>query len=195
MPPTKNPAAKKLAEMIESVHASLLLDLSHELENYGFRLQSYCLLELIGKQTQAESTKQIAEQTNQTKAAASDMIIRLEHRGYLITRPAKDRRKIRIELTLKGIKFVEQMRDELATRVSQLMGTLNLSEQKTWLRISETILETGNPFAAAPDPQPLLLPPQKPGKRQPSGKGASTPASRPRTTAKKSRSGKSGLVA
>lgn len=122
---------------------------------YGFRIQSYCLLELISTQTAPMSTSPLGWMTNQSKAAVSDMMIRLIERGYLTKQKAEDRRKLEITITPKGQQFVERTRSWTTEWVSQLFKVLDKTEQKTWLRVAEAAL------SALPAPQPPKEKPRK----------------------------------
>ena len=68
----------------------------------------------------------ISRKMGHSTAAATGLVDRLEKLGYVQRlHAADDRRKVMVQITIKGIQLVQQLRDNLASNVADVMASSN----------------------------------------------------------------------
>lgn len=79
---------------------------------------------------------QLAERSGVTRATMTGLIDTLERDGMVTRKPDPgDRRQLCVELTRRGIAFLEKILPEHFRRVSRLMEALSESERRTMVRL------------------------------------------------------------
>ena len=131
--------AKELAEMILSVQRYFLVDLAKELSESQISFVQFFLLGHLDND-KSLTMSEIAKRMGHSTAAATGLVDRLEKLGYVQRAHSKeDRRKVLVQITKKGSKLVDSIRQEVVTSVEGLMGTLRDDEQKTWLEVYQKV--------------------------------------------------------
>lgn len=87
-------------------------------------------------QTHTFTPAQLAEQAGVTRATMTGLIDTLERDGMVTRKPdPSDRRMLSVELTTKGVEFLQAMLPEHFRRISRLMEPLSENERRTLVRL------------------------------------------------------------
>ena len=117
--------AKQLADFIMFTQRSILLGLSKKLNGGNISYSQFFLLGHLDKEEHL-TMGSIAEKVGHSTAAATCLVDRLEKLGYVQRmRVSDDRRKVMVQITRKGICFVNEMRDEILENLVELMTENN----------------------------------------------------------------------
>ena len=123
-PPMKK-VASDVADFIMFTQRSFLLDLSRELNRGNVSYAQFFLLGYLSSAQQLTMTD-ISRKMGHSTAAATGLVDRLEKLGYVQRlHAADDRRKVMVQITTKGIQLVQQLRDNLASNVADVMASSN----------------------------------------------------------------------
>ena len=123
-PPMKE-VASDVADFIMFTQRSFLLDLSRELNRGTVSYAQFFLLGYLSSEQQLTMTD-ISRKMGHSTAAATGLVDRLEKLGYVQRlHAADDRRKVMVQITIKGIQLVQQLRDNLASNVADVMASSN----------------------------------------------------------------------
>jgi DNA-binding MarR family transcriptional regulator len=123
-PPMKE-VASDVADFIMFTQRSFLLDLSRELNRGNVSYAQFFLLGYLSSEQQLTMTD-ISRKMGHSTAAATGLVDRLEKLGYVQRlHAADDRRKVMVQITIKGIQLVQQLRDNLASNVADVMASSN----------------------------------------------------------------------
>jgi DNA-binding MarR family transcriptional regulator len=123
-PPMKE-VASDVADFIMFTQRSFLLDLSRELNRGNVSYAQFFLLGYLSSEQQLTMTD-ISRKMGHSTAAATGLVDRLEKLGYVQRlHAADDRRKVMVQITTKGIQLVQQLRDNLASNVADVMASSN----------------------------------------------------------------------
>ena len=123
-PPMKK-VASDVADFIMFTQRSFLLDLSRELNRGNVSYAQFFLLGYLSSEQQLTMTD-ISRKMGHSTAAATGLVDRLEKLGYVQRlHAADDRRKVMVQITIKGIQLVQQLRDNLASNVADVMASSN----------------------------------------------------------------------
>ena len=123
-PPMKK-VASDVADFIMFTQRSFLLDLSRELNRGNVSYAQFFLLGYLSSDQQLTMTD-ISRKMGHSTAAATGLVDRLEKLGYVQRlHAADDRRKVMVQITTKGIQLVQQLRDNLASNVADVMASSN----------------------------------------------------------------------
>lgn len=132
--------AEKLADMFTVMQRSFVLHLSKELTRGNVSFPQYLLLGFLSQQDYPLSMTEVAIRMRHTTAAATGLVDRLERLGYAERQvDERDRRKVMVHITSKGLKLVSLVREDMIGNLIRLMGHLDSEEQRTWVRIYEKI--------------------------------------------------------
>lgn len=117
--------ASEVADFIMFTQRSFLLDLSRELNRGNVSFAQFFLLGYLASEKQLTMTD-ISRKMGHSTAAATGLVDRLEKLGYVQRlHAADDRRKVMVQITSKGQQFVQQLRDNLASNVADVMASSN----------------------------------------------------------------------
>jgi DNA-binding MarR family transcriptional regulator len=117
--------ASDVADFIMFTQRSFLLDLSRELNRGNVSYAQFFLLGYLSSEQQLTMTD-ISRKMGHSTAAATGLVDRLEKLGYVQRlHAADDRRKVMVQITIKGIQLVQQLRDNLASNVADVMASSN----------------------------------------------------------------------
>lgn len=117
--------AGDVADFIMFSQRSFLLDLSRELNRGNVSYAQFFLLGYLASEQQLTMTD-ISRKMGHSTAAATGLVDRLEKLGYVQrVHAADDRRKVMVQITPKGLQFVQQLRDNLASNVADVMASSN----------------------------------------------------------------------
>lgn len=123
-PPMKK-VASDVADFIMFTQRSFLLDLSRELNRGNVSYAQFFLLGYLASEQQLTMTD-ISRKMGHSTAAATGLVDRLEKLGYVQrVHAADDRRKVMVQITSKGQQLVQQLRDNLASNVADVMAASN----------------------------------------------------------------------
>jgi len=123
-PPMKK-VASDVADFIMFTQRSFLLDLSRELNRGNVSYAQFFLLGYLSTEKQLTMTD-ISRKMGHSTAAATGLVDRLEKLGYVERlHAADDRRKVMVQITSKGQQLVQQLRDNLASNVADVMASSN----------------------------------------------------------------------
>jgi DNA-binding MarR family transcriptional regulator len=123
-PPMKK-VASDVADFIMFTQRSFLLDLSRELNRGNVSYAQFFLLGYLASEKQLTMTD-ISRKMGHSTAAATGLVDRLEKLGYVQRlHAADDRRKVMVQITGKGQQLVQQLRDNLASNVADVMAASN----------------------------------------------------------------------
>jgi DNA-binding MarR family transcriptional regulator len=123
-PPMKK-VASEVADFIMYTQRSFLLDLSRELNRGNVSYAQFFLLGYLASEQQLTMTD-ISRKMGHSTAAATGLVDRLEKLGYVQRlHAADDRRKVMVQITPKGQQLVQQLRDNLASNVADVMASAN----------------------------------------------------------------------
>jgi len=123
-PPMKK-VASDVADFIMFTQRSFLLDLSRELNRGNVSYAQFFLLGYLASEQQLTMTD-ISRKMGHSTAAATGLVDRLEKLGYVQRlHAADDRRKVMVQITPKGQQLVQQLRDNLASNVADVMASAN----------------------------------------------------------------------
>lgn len=131
--------AEALADILMYLQRKLILHLSKELARGNVSFPQYFLLSHLSDHEVAIMSE-IAQKMGHTTAAATGMVDRLESMGYISrAHGTKDRRKVIVRITDKGMALVEGIREDVVSNVLRMMAELEPEEQKGWLQIYRKI--------------------------------------------------------
>lgn len=117
--------ASDVADFIMFTQRSFLLDLSRELNRGNVSYAQFFLLGYLASEQQLTMTD-ISRKMGHSTAAATGLVDRLEKLGYVQRlHAADDRRKVMVQITGKGQQLVQQLRDNLASNVADVMAASN----------------------------------------------------------------------
>lgn len=117
--------ASDVADFIMFTQRSFLLDLSRELNRGNVSYAQFFLLGYLASEKQLTMTD-ISRKMGHSTAAATGLVDRLEKLGYVQRlHAADDRRKVMVQITGKGHQLVQQLRDNLASNVADVMAASN----------------------------------------------------------------------
>lgn len=117
--------ASDVADFIMFTQRSFLLDLSRELNRGNVSYAQFFLLGYLSSEQQLTMTD-ISRKMGHSTAAATGLVDRLEKLGYVQRlHAADDRRKVMVQITPKGQQLVQQLRDNLASNVADVMASSN----------------------------------------------------------------------
>lgn len=132
---------EELANIIMFLQRSLLLNLSKELSKGKVSFSQFFLLGHLAQQGLL-SMSEVAEKMGHTTAAATGLVDRLEHFGYVSREHSQaDRRKVMVKVTRRGTALVQRIREEMAASLSKMMKDLQPAEQKMWLEIYRKLFQ------------------------------------------------------
>jgi DNA-binding MarR family transcriptional regulator len=124
-----------LSHMILAMQRCLLLRLSRELAEGNVSIPQYFLLAALD-QHEVLTMSGIAQKMENTTAAATGLVARLEKLGYVVRSSApEDRRKVLVCITEKGTALVHRIRQDMVDNLMKVMTQLTPNEQKAWLQI------------------------------------------------------------
>jgi DNA-binding MarR family transcriptional regulator len=127
--------AETLADLVMTAQRRFMFRLSKELDRGKVSFAQFFLLGHMTEQKDLMMTA-IASRMGHTTAAATGLIDRLEGLGYVKrSTDAKDRRKVLVKITKKGLALVAKIRQDMVENLVKIMGDLTLDEQKAWLSI------------------------------------------------------------
>lgn len=99
-----------------------------------FTILSY--LETSGEMTMGR----LASYMGHTTPATTGLIDRLTETGLVERKNApEDRRKVLVNITLKGKQILQSSREEIRAKLSKVMEKLTLEDRDAWLRIYRTL--------------------------------------------------------
>ncbi len=131
--------AKNLAEMILHVQRYFLVDLARELSESQVSFVQFFLLGHLDNDN-ALTMSEIARRMGHSTAAATGLVDRLEKLGFVQrTHSREDRRKVLVQITRKGSRLVDHVRNRIVTSVEGLMQNLGEDEQKTWVDVYQKV--------------------------------------------------------
>ena len=123
-PPMKK-VAGDVADFIMFTQRSCLLDLSRELNRGNVSYAQFFLLGYLASEPRLTMTD-ISRKMGHSTAAATGLVDRLERLGYVQrVHAAEDRRKVMVQITPKGQQLVQELRDNLAGTVADVMASSN----------------------------------------------------------------------
>ena len=139
--PEINPAAViamlEIKQASEEVQASILDVLQKE---YHLSEGKFCLLIVLHQNPQGIAPSEIAAKIGVTKATISNMLMRMERDGMIVTKPSPDDARAKIVcLTEKGRAFMNEILPPHYLRVSKLMEKLTEAEQKELIKLLEKL--------------------------------------------------------
>ncbi len=138
--PTLREDAEKLADMFTILQRGFVLKLSKELVRGRVSFPQYLLLGFLAQEHAIPTMSQIAAKMQHTTAAATGLVGRIEKLGLARRQTAsKDRRKVFVHITQKGLELVTRVREDMVENLMTLMAHLDESEQRAWVRIYEKI--------------------------------------------------------
>lgn len=138
--PNTKTAPEKLAEMFIILQRSFVLNLSKQLIQGRISYPQFLLLSFLDQEKEPLNMTEVARRMQHTTAAATGLVDRLAKLD-LIRREngSKDRRKVFVAITTKGIDIVREIHQDMVKNINHLMTFLDESEQAAWLRIYEKI--------------------------------------------------------
>ncbi|MGI8603768.1 MAG: MarR family winged helix-turn-helix transcriptional regulator [Verrucomicrobiales bacterium] len=114
--------ASEMADFIMYTQRSFLLDLSKELNRGNVSYAQFFLLGYLASEDYLTMTN-ISRKMGHSTAAATGLVDRLEKLGYVQRLHASDdRRKVMVQITRKGQDLVQQLRENIAENVADLMA-------------------------------------------------------------------------
>lgn len=117
--------AGDVADFIMFTQRSFLLDLSRELNRGNVSYAQFFLLGYLASEPRLTMTD-ISRKMGHSTAAATGLVDRLERLGYVQrVHAAEDRRKVMVQITPKGQQLVQELRDNLASTVADVMASSN----------------------------------------------------------------------
>ncbi len=123
--PTVKKIASEVADFIMYTQRSFLLDLSKELNRGNVSYAQFFLLGYLASEQYLTMTD-ISRKMGHSTAAATGLVDRLEKLGYVQRlHGSDDRRKVMVQITKKGIELVQQLRDNIAGNVADVMADQN----------------------------------------------------------------------
>jgi DNA-binding MarR family transcriptional regulator len=129
----------RLADIIMVLQRSFIQRLSEQLAHGRVSFAQYFLLTHVSAGGSLTMSA-IAEKMSHSTAAATGLVDRLENLGYVRRAAvAGDRRKVLVQITRKGLRLVEKIREDIIGNLDELMHELTEDEQRAWLEIYEKI--------------------------------------------------------
>lgn len=130
---------ERLADFILLSQRSCILNLSSKLAAGKVSYAQFFLLTYLAKEDFL-SMSDIANKMGHSTAAATGMVDRLE-KLKLVKRvhAADDRRRIMVEITRKGVRLVNEMRQHIASDLASIMAQLDEEETETLRYTHHTI--------------------------------------------------------
>jgi DNA-binding MarR family transcriptional regulator len=114
--------ASEVADFIMYTQRSFLLDLSKELNRGNVSYAQFFLLGYLASEDYLTMTD-ISRKMGHSTAAATGLVDRLEKLGYVQRLHASDdRRKVMVQITRKGQELVQQLRENIAGHVAEMMA-------------------------------------------------------------------------
>lgn len=114
--------ANEVADFIMYTQRSFLLDLSKELNRGNVSYAQFFLLGYLASEDFLTMTD-ISRKMGHSTAAATGLVDRLEKLGYVQRLHASDdRRKVMVQITRKGQDLVQQLRENIAGNVAEMMA-------------------------------------------------------------------------
>ncbi len=136
--------AKALADMILGVQRHFLVDLAKELSQAQVSFVQFFLLGHLD-QDKALTMSEIARRMGHSTAAATGLVDRLEKLGFVQRTHSKDdRRKVLVQITRKGSRLVDTIRQSITQSVESLMLNLGEDEQQTWMTVYQKVFSYCN---------------------------------------------------
>jgi DNA-binding MarR family transcriptional regulator len=133
-------AAERLADIFIVLQRSFVLNLSKDLIKGRLSFPQFLLLSFLVQDESPVTMTEISRRMQHTTAAATGLVDRLEKLGLIRRQQGpKDRRKVFVSISPKGIELVQEIRQDMVQNLLRLMGYLDESEQATWLTIYEKI--------------------------------------------------------
>lgn len=128
---------ERLADIIMVLQRCFIQRLSEQLSHGRVSFAQYFLLTHVSAGGSLTMSA-IAEKMNHSTAAATGLVDRLENLGYLRRAAVTgDRRKVLVQITKKGVRLVEKIREDIIGNLDEFMHELTPDEQEAWLRIYE----------------------------------------------------------
>lgn len=117
--------ANRLADFVLFTQRSCILNLSKELNRGNLSYPQFFLLTYLSTEDYLTMTD-IATKMGHSTAAATGLVDRIERLGYVErVHAVEDRRKIMVRITAKGVDFVGQMREEIATDLAGILSSMD----------------------------------------------------------------------
>ena len=130
---------EELADILMKIQRRFLANLSRELGRGNVSFVQFFLLGTLA-QEEVLTMSEIALRMGHTTAAATGLVDRLEALSYVGRAHAKDdRRKVRVEITAKGLELVTRIKRDMVANLDAAMTHLTATEQKAWLQIYRKI--------------------------------------------------------
>lgn len=135
--PEINPAAViamlEIKQVGEEIQHSVLDILQKE---YHLSEGKFCMLIVLHQNPQGIAPSEIAAKIGVTKATISNMLMRMERDGMIVTKPSPDDARAKIVcLTEKGRAFMNEILPPHYLRVTKLMERLSEPEQKELIHL------------------------------------------------------------
>jgi len=132
--------AERLADIFIVLQRSFVLNLSKDLVKGRLSFPQFLLLSFLVQDESPVTMTEISRRMQHTTAAATGLVDRLEKLGLIRRQQGpKDRRKVFVSISAKGVELVQEIRQDMVKNLLQLMGYLDESEQASWLTIYEKI--------------------------------------------------------
>src|SRR5258705_9598291 len=123
--------AERLSHIVLEMQRCFVLHLCKELAPGNVSFPQFFLLAFLD-QKEVLTMSAIAQKMGHTTAAASGLVARLEHLGYVMRSMARDdRRKVMVCITPKGSALVRRIREEMVGNLINVLNHLTPDEQKT----------------------------------------------------------------
>jgi DNA-binding MarR family transcriptional regulator len=123
--------ASEVADFIMYTQRSFLLDLSKELNRGNVSYAQFFLLGYLASEDFLTMTD-ISRKMGHSTAAATGLVDRLEKLGYVQRLHASDdRRKVMVQITRKGHELVQQLRENIAGHVAEMMADQDAASGRT----------------------------------------------------------------
>jgi DNA-binding MarR family transcriptional regulator len=130
-----------LIPLIMKLQRIFLVDLNRRMNQGNISISQFMLLSILN-QFGAQKMSDLSRQMHHSASATTGLVDRLIQLG-LVRRYTneEDRRLVRIKLTSKGEKIVDDMREEMAVKISRISERLGKKDTQAWIRIYQNIIE------------------------------------------------------
>lgn len=135
---------ERLIVTIMRTHAWICEQLQHELEPYGITQQQYNVLRILRGSTHPLSTCDIRRRMIDRASDTSRIVDRLVEKGVVEkTRDGRDRRRIEVRITQKGLALLETL-DSVVRRFHQRADVLSPEQRKLVAELLDRLRSQNN---------------------------------------------------
>lgn len=133
---------EKLLENIQSLKRKIFFGVACNLKNGHIPSSQWFVLQHLNK-SEGTTLKELAQSLSMTSSAATQLVEALVQKGYILRKiGTNDRRELKLMLSDKSRKHIEELRNKRIQGMEHVFDVLNDEEFKSYCRLCSKVAES-----------------------------------------------------